>query len=240
MDWRRVSGSPRSGPRNRAEVQMNATPNPAQSEFSKDSLPVKSLVEVLTTDPADLKNDRFPSGRPSFDRRSPLAFARFLIMFCVGVAATLAWQSYGDAARKIIARSSPRLGWLAPQPAPPAQNAPDIIALAAPAAPSPDQQRLNAMPLDAVRQSIDRIATGIAASQEQITRSVDRIAPSLVASQEQMTRSIDQIAASQEQIARSVDRLTAGQEQMTHEITKLQEIEQYILYKRSEPPLRPA
>src|SRR6266852_5884975 len=183
MDWRRVSGSPRSGPRNRAEVQMNATPNPAQSEFSKDSLPVKSLVEVLTTDPADLKNDRFPSGRPSFDRRSPLAFARFLILFCVGVAATLAWQSYGDAARQIIASSSPRLGWLAPQPAPPAQNAPDIIALAAP---SPDQQRLTAisLDLDAVRQSVDRIA----ASQEQTTRSVDRIAPSIVARQEQMTR----------------------------------------------------
>ncbi len=217
---------------------MNATPNPAQSEFSKDSLPVKSLVEVLTTDPADLKNDRFPSGRPSFDRRSPLAFARFLILFCVGVAATLAWQSYGDAARQIIASSSPRLGWLAPQPAPPAQNAPDIIALAAPAAPSPDQQRLNAisLDLDAVRQSVDRIA----ASQEQTTRSVDRIAPSIVAGQEQMTRGIDRIAASQEQIARSVDRLTAGQEQMMREITKLQEIEQYILYKSSEPPLRPA
>jgi len=214
---------------------MNATPNPAQSEFSKDSLPVKSLVEVLTTDPADLKNDRFPSGRPSFDRRSPLAFARFLILFCVGVAATLAWQSYGDAARQIIASSSPRLGWLAPQPAPPAQNAPDIIALAAP---SPDQQRLNAisLDLDAVRQSVDRIA----ASQEQTTRSVDRIAPSIVAGQEQMTRGIDRIAASQEQIARSVDRLTAGQEQMMREITKLQEIEQYILYKSSEPPLRPA
>jgi hypothetical protein len=55
-----------------------------------------------------------------------------------------------------------------------------------------------------------------------------------------MTRSIDRIAASQEQIARSVDRLTAGQEQMTREITKLQEIVQYILYKNSEPPPRPA
>jgi hypothetical protein len=34
----------------------------------------------------------------------------------------------------------------------------------------------------------------------------------------------------------SVERLTAGQEQMTREITKLQEIEQYILYKNSESP----
>ena len=158
----------------------------------------------------------------------------FLITFCIGVAATLTWQSYGDAARETIANSYPQLGWLAPQPPPTAQNAPDAIALAAPAAPSPDQQ-LNAMSLDAVRQSVDRIAT----SQEQITRSIDRIAPGVVASQEQMTRSVDRIAASQEQIARTVDRLTAGQEQMTREITKLHEIEQYIPYKNSRPAPAP-
>jgi len=170
----------------------------------------------------------------------------FLITFCIGVAATLAWQSYGDAAREMIASSYPQLGWLAPQAAPGAQNASDMIAPAAPAAPPPDQQQLNAMSLDldAVRQSVDRIATSIAASQEQITRSVDRIATSIAASQEQITRSVDRIAASittsQEQIMHSIERLTAGQEQMTREITKLQEIEQYILYKNSESPPPPA
>jgi hypothetical protein len=35
-----------------------------------------------------------------------------LISFCVGVAATLGWQSYGDAAREMIASSYPQLGWL--------------------------------------------------------------------------------------------------------------------------------
>jgi hypothetical protein len=61
----------------------------------------------------------------------------FLITFCIGIAATLGWQSYGDAAREMIASSYPQLGWVAPQPA---------------SAPS-DQQQLNAMSLDAVRQS---------------------------------------------------------------------------------------
>ena len=210
---------------------MSAMPNPAQSEFSQGSLPVKSPVEAPAVRLADLKNERFPNGRPLLGKRALLAFARFLITFCIGVGAALAWQSYGDEAREMIANSYPQLGWLAPRPAPTAQNAPDAIARAAPAAPSPDQQ-LNAMSLDPVRQSVDRIAT----SQEQIARSVDRIAPSVVAGQEQMTRSIDRVATSQEQLARSVDRLTAGQEQMTREITKLQEIEQYILYKNSEPP----
>src|SRR5260370_10776961 len=142
-----------------------------------------------------------------------------LITFCVGVAATLGWQSYGDAAREMIASSYPQLGWLAPKPGPNTPNAPDVSTLAVPATPSLDQQQLNAMSLDldAVRQSIDRIAT----SQDQITRGVDRIAPSIV--------------AGQEQIARSVDQLTAGQERMTHEIAKLQAVEQYVLYKYSEP-----
>ena len=148
----------------------------------------------------------------------------FLITFCIGVAATLGWQSYGDAAREMIASSYPQFGWVAPQPS----SAP------------PDQQQLNAMSLDAVRQSIDRIAIGFAASQEQITRSIDRIPPNVVANQEQMTRSIDRIAASQEEMTRSVNRLTTGQEQMTREITKLQEIAQYALYKNSEPPVQPA
>src|SRR5712675_3383619 len=46
------------------------------------------------------------------------AFARVLMIFLVGFAAGLAWQSYGDAARKAIAGWSPRLGWLAPATAP--------------------------------------------------------------------------------------------------------------------------
>jgi len=48
---------------------------------------------------------------------------RFLIAFCVGIAATLAWQSYGDAARQTIASSHPQLAWLAPEVAV-AQTAP--------------------------------------------------------------------------------------------------------------------
>src|SRR5712671_6037764 len=95
-------------------------------------------------------------------------------------------------------------------------------------APSLDQQQLNAMSvdLDAVRQSVDRIATSMSAIQEQMSRGADRIANS--------------IGANQEQIARSVDQLTAGQEQMTREITKLQAVEQYVLYKNADPPPRPA
>jgi len=203
---------------------MSAMPSPAQSEFYAGRLSVEPSVKAPAIRPTAVENDPSPITQQSLRKRASRALARFLITFCIGVAATLAWQSYGDAAREMIANSYPQLGWLAPQAEPVTQNTPDLIALAVRAATSLDQQQLNAMSLDldAVRQSIDRIAT----SQDQITRGVDRIAPSIV--------------AGQEQIARSVDQLTAGQERMTHEIAKLQAVEQYVLYKYSEPPPRPA
>jgi hypothetical protein len=189
-------------------------PSPTQSEISRGALQVKKLVEVVTIDPATLKIDQPQGEPPRLGKRALLALAA--TTFCIGVAATVVWQSRGDAARKAIASAVPRLGWLAPQAVPVTQNTPDIVAPAATAAPSPDQEQLTAMPLelDAVRQSIDRIAAG----------------------QEQMTRSVERIAAGQEQMARTVGQLTAGQEQLTREIVKLQAIEQYILYKNSESP----
>ncbi len=91
---------------------------------------------------------------------------RFLITFCVGVFATLAWQSYGDAARERIANSYPQLGWLAPEAAV-AQTAPATIV---PPITSPDPQELKAMSsnLAALRQRVDQIAAG----QDRITRDI--------------------------------------------------------------------
>jgi hypothetical protein len=171
---------------------MIAAPNPAQSESSKGSLPVKSLVEAVNIDPDDLKSDTFPNGRPSLHKRIPLAFSRFLITFCFGVTATLAWQSYEDATREMLASSFPHLLWLAPRTQPAAQNPSETIAFVAPAAPAPpppDQQQLGAisLDLDAVRRSVDRLS----GSQEQMTRNVDQLA----AGQAQMTGEITKLQA---------------------------------------------
>jgi hypothetical protein len=170
---------------------MIAAPNPAQSESSEESLPVKSLVEVLNGDPADLKNDRLQSRQPAFRRRVPLPLTRFLITFSMGVAATVAWQRSGDAAIEMLASSFPQLRWLTSRSEPAAQNASDTIALVAPAAapPSPDQQQVSAisLDLDAVRQSIDRLSR----SQEETTRNVDQLA----AGQAQMMGEITKLQA---------------------------------------------
>jgi len=144
-----------------------------RSEFSAGRRPTKPSV-APTLQPADFKDDWFPSERRrSLANRASRALARFLITLCIGVAGTLAWQSYGDAAREMIASASPQLGWLAPQAAPVGRTAPDVIAPTATAAPSADPQQLNAMSLGlaAVRQSVDQLAAG----QEQMTRDITKL-----------------------------------------------------------------
>jgi hypothetical protein len=149
-------------------------------------LPVEPSADPAPVRPPTLENDPLPNRQPPVRKRASRALARSLMTFCIGVAATLAWQSYGDAARQIIANLYPQLRWLAPH----AEPAPETTALVAPAF----DQQLNTMSLnfDAVRQSLDRIAAG----QEQIARSIDQIATSVAAGQEPTTRTTDKTATS--------------------------------------------
>ena len=152
---------------------MSSTLSPTQSKFSAGlSVPRRSVDAAVR--PTNPKNDQFRSKRPSLGRRASRALARFLIAFCIGVAATLAWQSYGDAGREMIARSFPQLGWLAAQAAPIAQTAPDNIASAEPAAPSPEFRAIS-LSLAAVRQSVDQLVAQFAAGQEQMTRDITKL-----------------------------------------------------------------
>jgi hypothetical protein len=110
--------------------------------------------------------------------RGARATARFLVAFCIGVVATLAWQSYSDAARQLIATS--QFGGSAPHVAQIAKTTPEVVAPAASAFPPPDQQHPAA-----IRQSVDQLA----ATQEQINRSVVQLA----SAQEQMMRDITRL-----------------------------------------------
>jgi hypothetical protein len=154
-------------------------PDPAHSDpaHSSDASPstgrwlVKLPIAMRADRPDELNDDLIGAGRPSRRRRVLVAAVRVAATLCIGVAATLAWQPYGDAARMMIANASPQLGWLAPP-----------VAAAAPApqsrvAPSPD--------LDAVRERIDRIAI----TQEQMTRAVAQ----LTAGQEQIAKEIAKV-----------------------------------------------
>jgi hypothetical protein len=117
-------------------------------------------TDVLV-EPADRR-----SKQPSLVKRVSSGLARFLIIFCIGVAATLAWQSYGNAAREMIADSTPQLGWLVPS-----------------ANSSPEQQ-LKAMSSDfaTMRQRVDQLA----ANQQQMADDMAK----LVADQKELLQKI--------------------------------------------------
>jgi hypothetical protein len=56
-------------------------------------------------------SDRLRAIDSQTKRRASRAFARYLVAICIGVAGTLAWQSYGDATKQIVATRAPELGW---------------------------------------------------------------------------------------------------------------------------------
>src|SRR5207253_1863552 len=111
------------------------------------------------------------SKQASFRRRA----ARSLVIFCMGVATTLAWQSYGDAAREMIASSYPQLGWLAPQSAF-AETAPEMISPKAPVSAS-DSLELKSILVNvaAVRQSVDQFVAQFLAGQQQMASDIAKL-----------------------------------------------------------------
>jgi hypothetical protein len=93
----------------------------------------------------------------------------------MGVAGTLAWQSYGDAAREMIASSYPQLGWLAPQSAF-AETAPEKTSPNAPVNAS-DTLELKSILINvaALRQSVDQLAVQFVASQQQMASDIVKL-----------------------------------------------------------------
>jgi hypothetical protein len=161
---------------------------PSDDFFRPIDLKPEPIAERIDLKPEDVP---FPNWQPSARKRTR-SLARFLIAFCTGVAATLLWQSYGDAAGEMIANLyPPQLGWLAPRPALSGENrdTPDAIA---PAGPSAEQLNAMSIDLDVVGQNVEKIATTIAAGREPTPDSVDQIATG----QEQMIRSTDQTTTS--------------------------------------------
>jgi hypothetical protein len=134
-------------------------------------LPAKWSVEASAFRTARPESDWFSNEQWSCSKQpSHRHLPRLLIMFFLGAATTLASQSYGHAAREMIVKLYPQLGWLAPQAAD-KQSAADRI--------------------EQISHSVDRMASDIAASQEQITRNIDHLA----ADQQQMTREIIRLQA---------------------------------------------
>ena len=84
----------------------SSTPSSIQSNPAPRRLAIAEPTEEPAEEPADLNfppanNDQLPSERLPLGKRASRVLGRFLIAFCIGVAATLAWQSFGGVAREI-------------------------------------------------------------------------------------------------------------------------------------------
>jgi hypothetical protein len=141
---------------------------------------------------------------------------RYLVAICIGVAAILAWQSYGQAAKQIIATKAPelawspqtkqmiaswvqQLGWTKPpaiegKAAPVTQTAPETVAAKQPTT-ALDPQQIQQIEADiaAVRQAVERHLADVRATVEQ-----------LAASQDQMAREIEKLQAANQEILEKI------------------------------------
>jgi hypothetical protein len=119
-------------------------------------------------------------------RRGSRGFARYLVAILIGVAATLAWQSYSDAAKQVIATNAPELGW-SPEakqmiagwvqqrtkPAADSEKQVASVAQTAPVTPSLDPEQVQRMTRDlaTLRLTVEQLATG----QDQVTREIAKL-----------------------------------------------------------------
>src|SRR6516225_5856746 len=129
--------------------------------------------------------DRLGAIENQTKRRGSHGFARFLLAICIGVAGSLAWQSYGDATKQIIATRAPGLGsspeakqmiasWVqqigwAKQPA----GSEKQVASVAPTAPpiDPDKVQQMARDLATLRQTVEQLAAGL----DEVNREIGKL-----------------------------------------------------------------
>jgi hypothetical protein len=188
----------------------------AASDFSAGPRVTEPLLDA-TLRPAALNHDPLPVDRPSLRRRTSRNLARFLVTACMGVAATLAWQSYGGTAEQMIASSAPQLGWLLSAPAmnPPSSrdigveqpSAPAVQAFAPQPASAPQAASAQAGAVAPMASETAASPAPTASSPE--LQQLAAMTHDLAA----VRQSVEQLAASQEQMARDIAKLqTAGQD----------------------------
>ena len=169
-------------------------------------------------------NDRLLAIENQTKKRGSRGFTRYLLAICIGVAAALAWQSYGHAAKEMFAAKAPELGW------------------------SPESKQMIANWVEQLGWSKplgDDATTAVhpSVSAAQVA-TVAQTVPAVVTSQAPAIPPIDpaqvhQIAADLAALGQTVDRLAAGQDQMGRNIERLEGAVAEILVKMPEPPPPP-
>jgi hypothetical protein len=189
-------------------------PNPAHGAMRYPSDPQSHMGSDfpagLPIPPADTKfrpaavyNVKGPGDRPSIGRRAVRAFTRFLLTACIG-GAGVAWQFYGDAAKRIIARWAPQLVLTSsPQLENPGSSGqpspPTVQALATKTAPPHPASLAQTAP-----NGVAPMAAAVSPESAQLLQSMARDLATAGQEIEQLKASIEQFKASEEQLSRDI------------------------------------
>lgn len=134
------------------QASLGRSPRAPDVKFDQRSGMRTTTASVHTLHAFGRKGDQVEDRGPSIIRRIFRTLTRFVVTILIGVGGTLAWQSYGDAAREMV---SPTLARLLPP-----------TRWSAAASPIPAQQ--SAYSLDTVRRNIEQLA----ARQDQMAQSL--------------------------------------------------------------------
>jgi len=177
---------------------MTATASPIQSAFSAG--------KKITDNPAHAK----PASR---------GFARYMLAICIGVAATLAWQSYGRVTKQIIATRAPELGW------------------------SPEAKQTIASWVEQLGWTKAPAGAQIATARPSVPETapaLDKVAPKAPMAASLDPQQVQQIALDLAALRQTVEQVAASQTKMAGEINNLLVTDMEIFLKIPTPPQRPA
>jgi hypothetical protein len=168
-------------------------------------------------------NDRLGAIENHTKKRSSRGFTRYLLAICIGVAATLAWQSYGEAAKQMFAAKAPELGW------------------------SPETKQMIANWVEQLGWTKPRESTSVGSSTTETPQAAPvaqiaaaAVAPSVAVAPSPDPAEVHQIAKDLTALRQAVAQITATQDQIAREVGRLQAANQQILAKIPEPPPPPA
>jgi hypothetical protein len=151
-------------------------------------------------------------------RQGSLKFTRYLVAICIGViAGALAWQSYGETSKQIIATRAPELGW------------------------SPEAKQMIAGWMEQLgwtKQPLVHENTAVRSFVQKTPQAahVAQTDPAAAMPSPTVQQTFDQNLAA---VRETIKELGARQDQMEHDITKLQAVDMEILAQNPSPLAQP-
>ena len=207
----------------RVSVEALLHPSPPRPPVEEVDDLLSAINHHLDQETAERKKIYYRLGAIENEVKRPPSrgFAGYLLAICIAVAATVAWQTYGQPAKQMIATSAPKIGW------------------------SPEAKQMIA---NWVQQLGWTKQSGGAESTPPTVANLSKTPPAPPPDPQQLQQIEEHIAALQQAVARqlgdvrvTVQQLTSGQDQMAGQITKLQAADEEILAKiPTPPPKRPA